>query len=111
MQAGKKNTDSKAAGTNWERVKRDALQDAPVPFNAATDAESEPYNPNDAAAAAAYWKAATVKRGRGRPALDVKRPTLNMRVDADVLDAFKATGPGWQTRINEVLKSWVQTHA
>jgi uncharacterized protein (DUF4415 family) len=33
----------------------------------------------------------------------VKRPTLNMRVDADVLDAFKATGPGWQTRINAVL--------
>ena len=39
----------------------------------------------------------------------VKRPTLNMRVDADVLDAFKATGPGWQTRINAVLRDAV-TH-
>jgi uncharacterized protein (DUF4415 family) len=48
-----------------------------------------------------------VKRGRGRPASTVKRPTLNMRVDADVLEAFKATGPGWQTRINDVLKDWV----
>ena len=37
----------------------------------------------------------------------VKRPTLNMRVDADVLDAFKATGPGWQTRINAVLRDAV----
>jgi uncharacterized protein (DUF4415 family) len=32
-----------------------------------------------------------------------------MRIDPDVLDAFKATGPGWQTRINDALKSWVQT--
>ena len=30
---------------------------------------------------------------------------------ADVLEAFKATGPGWQTRINEVLKDWVKSHA
>jgi uncharacterized protein (DUF4415 family) len=27
-----------------------------------------------------------------------------------VLEAFKATGPGWQTRINEVLKDWVKSH-
>jgi uncharacterized protein (DUF4415 family) len=31
-----------------------------------------------------------------------------MRVDADVLAAFKATGPGWQTRINAVLRQAVQ---
>ena len=37
----------------------------------------------------------------------VKRPTLNMRVDADVLDAFKSTGQGWQTRINAVLRDAV----
>jgi uncharacterized protein (DUF4415 family) len=30
-----------------------------------------------------------------------------MRVDADVLDAFKATGPGWHTRINAVLRDAV----
>jgi len=55
----------------------------------------------------AYWQKATITRGRGRPPVAVKRPTLNMRVDADVLDAFKATGPGWQTRINAVLRNAV----
>jgi uncharacterized protein (DUF4415 family) len=30
-----------------------------------------------------------------------------MRVDADVLAAFKATGPGWQTRINALLREAV----
>jgi len=38
----------------------------------------------------AYWKDAAIIRGRGRLPLSVKRPTLNMRVDAEELDAFKA---------------------
>ncbi len=104
MQAGKKHTEPKPTGTDWARVKREAAQDALVPFNAG----NEPYNPNDSTAVAAYWHDATIKRGRGRPAVAVKRPTLNMRVDAEVLDAFKATGPGWQTRINALLRDAVK---
>jgi uncharacterized protein (DUF4415 family) len=83
------------------RVKREAAADAPI------DDQTGPYDPNDQAAASAHWEQATVTRGRCRPAVTVKRPTLNMRVDADVLDAFKATGPGWQTRINAVLRDAV----
>jgi uncharacterized protein (DUF4415 family) len=94
---------NKSTGTDWARVKREAATDAPIPY---TDTDG-PYDPNDAAAVAAYWQSATVKRGRGRPAVDVKRPTLNMRIDAEVLDAFKATGPGWQTRVNAVLRDAV----
>ena len=104
MKTGKKPNERKPTGTDWARVKRDAKQDAPVPF----DADSEPYNPSDAAAVAAYWAGAAIKRGRGRPTVAVKRPTLNMRVDAQVLDAFKATGPGWQTRINALLRNAVK---
>ena len=92
---------TKPTGTDWERVKREAAADAPI------DDQSGPYDPNDVAAVSAYWKAATITRGRGRPPVSVKRPTLNMRVDAEVLDAFKATGPGWQTRINAVLRDAV----
>lgn len=103
MQAGKKPTEHPTA-TDWDRVKREAAQDAPIPF----EAESEPYDPNNAQAVAAFWDAAAIKRGRGRPVAAVKRPTLNMRVDADVLDAFKATGPGWQTRINALLRDAVE---
>ena len=96
-------TSAKTKGTDWERVKREAAQDAPI-AHTATDG---PYNPNDAAAASAYWQQASVKRGRGRPVAPVKRPTLNLRVDPDVLDAFKATGQGWQTRINAALRDAV----
>jgi uncharacterized protein (DUF4415 family) len=90
-------------GTDWERVRREAAQDAPID----ADLAQEPYDPNDNAAVAAYWAQATIKRSRGRPTVAVKRPTLNMRVDADVLDAFKATGTGWQTRINALLREAV----
>ena len=96
-------TPTKPKTTDWERVKREAAQGAPISHTAADG----PYDPNDAAAVAAYWQQASVKRGRGRPAAAVKRPTLNMRVDADVLEAFKATGRGWQTRINAALREAV----
>ena len=32
----------------------------------------------------------------------------NVRLDPDVLQAFKATGAGWQTRINAVLLDWAR---
>jgi uncharacterized protein (DUF4415 family) len=96
-------TSTKPAATDWERVKREAAQDSPIAHSAADGL----YDPNDAAALAAYWQYANIKRGRGRPAAALKRPTLNMRVDADVLEAFKATGRGWQTRVNSALREAV----
>mgnify|MGYP003591456564 FL=1 len=41
---------------------------------------------------------------RGRPAVDDPKKPLTTRLDADVLAAIKATGKGWQTRLNEVLR-------
>ncbi len=56
---------------------------------------------------AAQLAGAVVKR-RGRPSLggDAKRPVM-LRLDPDVLDAYRATGPGWQSRINADLKDRV----
>jgi len=45
---------------------------------------------------------------RGRPRVERPKAALTMRVDADVLDAFKASGPGWQTRINALLRDAVR---
>jgi len=86
-------------------VKKQFDADEPIVF----DTEVEPYDPNDDAAVEAFWANAKITRGRGRPPLAVKRPTLNMRVDAEVLEAFKATGPGWQTRINSLLRDAVKS--
>lgn len=50
---------------------------------------------------------AEFRKRMGRPPVEVKRPTLNMRIDADVLDALKASGKGWQTRVNAILRKEV----
>lgn len=41
---------------------------------------------------------------RGRPPLAVTKEKVPLRLDPDVVEHFRATGPGWQTRINDVLR-------
>lgn len=50
------------------------------------------------------------KRKAGRPKAAVTKQTIAIRLDPDVLAAFKATGPGWQTRMNEALREWIERH-
>ncbi|MHC8316807.1 BrnA antitoxin family protein [Pseudomonas sp. LB3P31] len=47
---------------------------------------------------------------RGRPKADVVRERITIRLEADVLAQFKASGPGWQTRMNAALADWLKTH-
>lgn len=47
---------------------------------------------------------------RGRPA-GTDKTQISLRVDNAVLDAYKAMGKGWQTRMNDALKEWLQEHA
>jgi uncharacterized protein (DUF4415 family) len=51
-----------------------------------------------------------LKPKRGRPALAKPKEHVNIRLDADVLGAFKETGAGWQTRVNNALRDWLKTH-
>jgi uncharacterized protein (DUF4415 family) len=46
----------------------------------------------------------------GRPRSDTPKIFTGIRLDAEVLEAFKATGKGWQTRINNALKDWLKEH-
>lgn len=47
--------------------------------------------------------AVAIKKGRGGQKAPTKEITA-IRLDRDTLNAFRATGPGWQTRINAILK-------
>ena len=49
-------------------------------------------------------------RKRGRPLGSTKESTT-VRFDRDVLDAFRAGGPGWQTRMNDALRDWLKEHS
>lgn len=80
------------------------------------EAVDDPENPPTAAG---EWDGAVVsrslpelrqqlaKRGRGPQKAPVKVPTT-IRFDADLLEALKATGKGWQTRANDALREWAE---
>ena len=46
---------------------------------------------------------ATARRG-GRPKADTPKEAISIRLDRDVLDHFRAAGPGWQSQINRILR-------
>lgn len=46
----------------------------------------------------------------GRPKSASPKVALTVRYDADIIDAFKAGGDGWQTRMNHALRDWLRTH-
>jgi uncharacterized protein (DUF4415 family) len=45
-----------------------------------------------------------IRRGRGRPKVATPKQQITLRLDADIIERFRATGPGWQARINEALR-------
>lgn len=45
---------------------------------------------------------------RGRPKLDNPKRQVTLRLDGDVLDRLRQSGPGWQSRVNEILRKAVK---
>lgn len=83
-------------------------------LNAAPERVSDPdcpYDPNDAAAVDAFWAQAKVRLPgqRGAQKAPVK-VAVTVRYSPDVLDWFKQTGDGWQTRMDEALRDYIAQH-
>lgn len=49
-----------------------------------------------------------LRKQRGRPPLEHPKVQVTLRLDEEVLNAFKEDGPGWQGRINDELKKTVK---
>jgi uncharacterized protein (DUF4415 family) len=91
--------------TDWDRVMTHREGDA-IPF----DPEDGPYDPNDAEAARAWLAQAdlirggkVVRKGKRGPQKAPTKKLVSLRLSADVIEHFKAGGPGWQTRIERTL--------
>ncbi|MFA6053071.1 MAG: BrnA antitoxin family protein [Methylobacter sp.] len=48
---------------------------------------------------------------RGRPKSDTRKVLLSVRYSPEVVEYFRATGAGWQTRMDDALKEWLREHA
>lgn len=69
-----------------------------------TDAEVAELRPNGKGLPVALAEA--FKRLAGRP--KAQAVPVSLRVPPDVLEAYKADGPGWQTRMNEALAAKIR---
>lgn len=62
-----------------------------------------------------FFKRAELKNGNqviraGRPKLENPKEKVTIRFDAEIVDYFKSTGKGWQTRLNDAVKEWMKEH-
>jgi uncharacterized protein (DUF4415 family) len=57
-----------------------------------------------------YAALVAMKPARGRPKATEPKVFTAIRLDADLLEAFKSTGKGWQTRVNAALRQFITEH-
>lgn len=48
---------------------------------------------------------------RGRPKAVVTKERITIRLSPDVVQTFRATGDGWQTRVDAALRDWLKNHS
>jgi len=84
--------------TDWEALRRNA------------ESGIEPVDDPDAPDASSLIREEVVRRRAGRPAGSGIKEQVAIRLDKDVLAAFRATGAGWQTRVNAALHEWLKDH-
>jgi uncharacterized protein (DUF4415 family) len=80
-------------------------EDRRITAAAKTDADAQPLTP-------AQLKAMVPLRSlRGRPKSENKKMLVSVRYSPEVLAFFRATGEGWQARMDGVLRQYVQKHS
>lgn len=105
-----KKTPSKS---DWKRVL--AIQEGdPIPYERADG----PYDPNDTKATRAFFERANlirggkvVRRGKRGPQKAPTKKLVSLRLSPEVIEHFKATGAGWQTRIDSTLRDSIRKRA
>jgi uncharacterized protein (DUF4415 family) len=86
-------------------AKLDATTDEDIARQIAEDPDTAPELTNEWFDKADLRYGETLlRRGRGRPPLDMSKERVELRLDQDVINAFRAGGPGWQSRINAALR-------
>ena len=76
-------------GTDWDRLNR--KDDDEIDYSDIPETDN------------GFWESAKV-------VLPKPKSRISIRLDNDVLEWFKASGKGYQTRINAVLRSYVEAH-
>ena len=79
----------KSSATDWRRV--DAVQDSEIDTSEIPPLDAEFF-------------------GNAKLRLPEKKQSVTVRLDADVLEWYRAQGKGYQTRMNAVLRLYMESH-
>lgn len=79
-------------------------EDAAITAAAMSDPDVIPYTDTE-------WEAVKPTLKRGRPLAAVTKERITIRLSPEVLQAFRASGDGWQTRVDAALRDWLKTHS
>ena len=85
----------KKASTSYRWSKFDELDDKQIERAVADGDDAAPIGDDD------FWKNARV-------IMPVPKQAISIRIDEDVLAFFKKVGPGYQSRMNAVLRSYME---
>lgn len=80
-----------------------AEEDAAITTAAQADPDAQPLTD-------AEWAAVQPKARRGRRLATVTKERITIRLSREVVERFRASGDGWQTRVDTALKDWLKTH-
>lgn len=86
---------------NGRKVKLNTPEEEEA-VNAGIAADEDTYEPTDE-----EFKAL---RKVGRPKAAVTKERITIRLSPEVVDAFRATGKGWQSRLDAALRDWLKDH-
>lgn len=89
--------------TDWARVR--AMSDTDIQF----DADSPKTTAADWDNAVLKKNGVVIGRTRGRGKKPARIQTA-IRFEPDVLAGLRATGKGWQTRVNDAMREWLKSH-
>ena len=93
------------ASTYSDLAKVDATTDEEIARQIAEDPDTAPELTDEFFDKAdLHYGETLLRRGRGRPPLDTPKKLVSLRLDQDVIDSFRAGGPGWQSRVNAALR-------
>ena len=53
---------------------------------------------------------AKLRKPRG-PQLAPKKERITIRLTHEVVEQFRATGPGWQAKMDQALQEWLSSHS
>lgn len=74
-------------------------------------ARIEPADDEDSPDASNLMREVLAKRRAGRPAGNENKEQVSVRYSKSVLSAFRASGSGWQTRMDAALADWLKAHS